>query len=105
MPSNREPGTKVIPYSSPDTAKPGWRATMKRAGIKTPSYHACRAGVATAMMQARIDPTTDAKHVFTTYGHAMSDETLADRITGTPETQWVAGFAGQSDKKIVISNG
>ncbi|WP_287339829.1 site-specific integrase [Mesorhizobium sp.] len=92
IPSNREPGAKVFQYSSRDTAKPLWRAAIKRAGLKPLAYHACRHGFATAMLHAGIDPITvaklggwkDAKHVFTTYGHAMSDETLADRIIDTP---------------------
>lgn len=95
IPSNREPGAKVFQYSSRDTAKPLWRAAVKRAGIKALSFHACRHGFATAMLRAGVDPITvaklggwkDAKHVFTTYGHAMSDETLADRIIDTPATQ------------------
>jgi len=95
IPSNRETSAKVFQYSSRDTAKPLWRAAIKRAKIKPLSYHACRHGFATAMLHAGVDPITvaklggwkDAKHVFTTYGHAMSDETLADRISGTPMTR------------------
>lgn len=108
IPSNREPGAKVFQYSSRDTAKPLWRAAIKRAGIKRLSYHACRHGFATAMLHAGIDPITvaklggwkDAKHVFTTYGHAMDDETLADRIIGTPETQSPMQEAGNKVKSI-----
>lgn len=93
----REPDTKVFGYSSRDTAKPIWRAAIKRAGIKRLSYHACRHGFATAMLHAGIDPITvaklggwkDAKHVFSTYGHAMDDDTLADRIIAVPVTQIV----------------
>ena len=95
IPSNREASAKVFQYSSRDTAKPLWRAAIKRAKIKALTYHACRHGFATSMLHAGVDPITvaklggwkDAKHVFTTYGHAMSDETLADRITGTLQTQ------------------
>lgn len=93
--SNREPDEKVFRYSSRDTAKPQWRAAIKRAKIKPLSYHSCRHGFATAMLHAGVDPITvaklggwkDAKHVFATYGHAMSDDTLADRIIGTNLTQ------------------
>lgn len=107
IPSNREPGAKVFQYSSRDTAKPLWRAAVRRAGIKPLPYHACRHGFATAMLHAGIDPITvaklggwkDAKHVFTTYGHAMSDETLADRITDTPETQMQTFFVDKAEKK------
>ncbi len=95
IPSNRELEAKVFQYSSRDTAKPLWRAAIKRAKIKSLAFHACRHGFATAMLRAGVDPITvaklggwkDAKHVFTTYGHAMSDETLADRIIDPPATQ------------------
>lgn len=109
IPSNREPDAPVFGYSSRSTAKPVWRAACKRAKIKPLSYHSCRHGFATAMLHAGIDPITvaklggwkDPKHVFATYGHAMDDETLADRISGTPETQG----AGAQSKISVISKG
>lgn len=105
IPSNRQPEAKVFQYSSRDTAKPLWRAACKRAGVKQLSYHACRHGFATAMLHSGVDPITvaklggwkDAKHVFVTYGHAMADDTLADRITGTPVTQNVT--QGEKDDK------
>lgn len=95
IPSNREPSAKVFQYSSRDTAKPIWFAVIRRAKIKRLTYHSCRHGFATAMLHAGIDPITtaklggwkDAKHVFATYGHAMEDDTLADRISGTPVAQ------------------
>lgn len=107
IPSNRQPEGTVFQYSSRDTAKPLWRAAIKRAGIKSLTFHACRHGFATAMLRAGIDPITvaklggwkDPKHVFTTYGHAMSDETLADRIIGTPATQ----DAGEYEECGVVS--
>lgn len=82
---------KVFRYSSRNTAKPVWRNTIARAGIAELSFHACRHGFATAALHAGIDPVTVAKrggwkspqHVFATYGHAMDDETVTDRITQT----------------------
>lgn len=79
---------KVFRYSSKETAKFPWRAAIKRAGIKPLTFHSCRHGFATAMLQAGVDVVTVAKlggwkspaHVFQTYGHAAEDDTLADRI-------------------------
>ncbi len=89
--SNREPNSKVFKYSSLSSARSPWREAVKRAGIKPLTYHACRHGFATAMLHKGVDPITVAKlggwksaqHVFATYGHAMADETLADRIVET----------------------
>lgn len=85
----------VFKYSTRDTAKPSWRKVIRRAKIKYLSFHACRHGFATAMLQSGVDPVTTAKrggwksaaHVFATYGHAMDDETVTDRIIGTKSTQ------------------
>jgi len=97
IPSNRDPSEKVFGYSSRDTAKPVWRAAIKRAKLKHLSFHACRHGFATAMLHVGIDPITvaklggwkDAKHVFSTYGHAMEDDTLTDRIGTRIDTEIV----------------
>lgn len=86
---------KVFKYSSRDTAKPQWRKAIQRAGIERLSYHCCRHGFATAMLQAGVDPVTVAKrggwksvqHVFQTYGHALDDLTVTDLIADTPMTQ------------------
>lgn len=93
--SNREPEAQVFGFHTRYTCKTQWAAAVKRASIKFLTYHACRHGFATALLHAGVDPLTvaklggwkDAKHVFTTYGHAMDDDTLADRISDTPRTQ------------------
>lgn len=93
--SNREPETKVFKYSSRHTVKPQWEAAIKRAKLERLTYHCCRHGFATALLHRGIDPITVAKlggwksaeHVFRTYGHARDDDTLANLITGTPETR------------------
>lgn len=116
IPSNREPGAKVFGYSSRDTAKPIWRAVIARAGIAPLTFHSCRHGFATAMLHNGVDPITvaklggwkDAKHVFSTYGHAMSDDTLADLIGTNPDTMPDVKrplFARQTAKKAIVSNG
>lgn len=86
---------KVFKYSTRDTAKPQWNKAIKRAGIEYLTYHSCRHGFATSLLHKKIDPITvsklggwkSAQHVFDTYGHAMDDDTLANLITDTPETQ------------------
>lgn len=82
---------KVFKYSTRDTAKPQWNKVIKRAGIEYLTYHSCRHGFATALLHKKIDPITVAKlggwkssqHVFATYGHAMTDDTLANLIADT----------------------
>jgi len=82
---------KVFKYSTRDTAKPQWNKVIKRAKIEYLTYHSCRHGFATALLHKKIDPITVAKlggwkssqHVFATYGHAMTDDTLANLITDT----------------------
>ena len=95
IPSNRGPEERVFRFASRSTCKTQWAATCKRAKIAFLGYHACRHGFATALLHNGVDPITvaklggwkDAKHVFTTYGHAMDDDTLANRIIGTPAAQ------------------
>lgn len=81
---------KVFKYSTRSTAKVQWNVVIGRADIEKLSFHCCRHGFATAMLQAGIDPVTVAKrggwkspqHVFQTYGHALEDLTVTDRIAG-----------------------
>ena len=97
--SNRDPDSKVFKYSTRDTAKPQWNKAIKRAKIEYLTYHSCRHGFATALLHKKVDPITvsklggwkSAQHVFATYGHAMEDDTLANLITDTPETQSDSG--------------
>lgn len=91
----REPDAKVFRYSSYQTAKWPWRDAIARARIEPLTFHACRHGFATAMLQAGVDPVTVAKLggwsspalVFSTYGHAAEDDRAADRIIGAELAQ------------------
>lgn len=102
IPCNRNPKEKVFGYSTYHTAKWPWRAAIARAGIEDLTFHCCRHGFATAMLHAGVDVITvtklggwkDAKHVFSTYGHAMQDDTLADRI----------GTRIDTAAKVVVAN-
>ena len=108
IPGDRKPGSRVFGYSTLHTAKWPWRAAIRRAGIANLTFHSCRHGFATAMLHSGVDVITvaklggwkDAKHVFSTYGHAMQDETLADRIGTKIDTK-----PRQEAKKVVGSSG
>lgn len=88
IPGERDPGARVFRYVRRDTATDPWENACKRAGIKPLTFHSCRHGFATALLHSGVDPITVAKlggwkspqHVLSTYGHAMQDDTLADRI-------------------------
>ena len=107
---NRNPDEKVFKYSTRNTVQPQWAKACRRAGIKHLKPHACRHGFATAMLQAGIDPVTVAKlggwkdtaQLFKTYGHAMTDETVTNRIFGTNLTQPVAEELLTTDKIKMI---
>jgi integrase len=95
MPSNREPEAQVFPYAAYDSVRKPWDAAVARAGIKKVTPHGCRHGFATVLMHAGIDPVTVAKRggwkspaqLFSTYGHAMDDETVTNVLTGTPKAR------------------
>lgn len=84
-----------------------WRNACKRAGVEVLSPHCCRHGFATAMLQAGYDPVTVAerggwktpRHVFETYGHAIKDLTITDRLTGTPAAQFDDGVQEVPEKR------
>lgn len=91
----REPGKPVFLYTNRTSSIKPWYAAIEAAGIEPLSFHSCRHGLATALLQAGVDPITTAmlggwktpRHVFETYGHASDDTTLTDKISGTKSTQ------------------
>lgn len=98
IPSNREPDVALFPYAAYDSVRKPWDAAVKRAGIKLVTPHGCRHGFATGLLHAGVDPITVAKRggwkspaqLFATYGHAMDDETVANRLFGTPQANGVS---------------
>lgn len=95
IPSNREDDVALFPYAAYDSVRKPWDAVIARAGITQVTPHGCRHGFATGLLHAGVDPITVAKRggwkspaqLFATYGHAMDDETVANRLFGKPLTQ------------------
>lgn len=95
IPSNREADVALFPYAAYDSVRKPWDAVVARAGIKQVTPHGCRHGFATGLLHAGVDPITVAKRggwkspaqLFATYGHAMDDETVANRLFGKPVAQ------------------
>lgn len=106
-PYNSKPvNDRVFGYMSRHSAEPVWASVVKRADLPPLSFHACRHGFATAMLRAGVDPVTVAKlggwkspaQLFATYGHAMDDPTLVERIIGTPSAQTQPPIKNRSSK-------
>ncbi len=93
IPGNRS--GPVFGFRSRGNARTQWDGACRRAGIKRLSYHACRHGFATGLLDQGISPITVAKrggwksaqHVFATYGHDVADESVTDVLTDAPITQ------------------
>lgn len=70
-----------------------WLKAVERAGLPPRSFHACRHGFATTLLQRGVDVATVAKRggwkstrlVFETYGHASEDASVVDRLFLTQE--------------------
>lgn len=85
----------VFGFRSRGNCRTQWNGACHRAGIRRLSYHACRHGFATGLLDQGVSPITVAKrggwkspqHVFATYGHDVATENVTDLLTGTPETQ------------------
>lgn len=85
----------VFSFKSRGNCKTQWAGAIRRAGIAALSYHSCRHGFATGLLDNGVNPITvakrggwkDARHVFETYGHDIAADDVTDVLTGTPETQ------------------
>lgn len=95
IPSNRNPDDLVFGYGDRNNCAKVWANVIKRAGIERLTFHSCRHGFATTMLHRGVDVVTVAKmggwknvqQVIKTYGHAMTDPTITNRIFDTQETQ------------------
>jgi integrase len=78
----------VFVYQHPDDITRAWEGAIKRAGIKRLTPHSCRHGFATGLLRKGVDVVTVARlggwktpgQVLKTYGHAINDITLTDRL-------------------------
>lgn len=92
---NRNPNEWVFPYAARDSVYQVWNNVIERAGIKRLTPHSCRHGFATTLLHAGVDVKTIAKlggwkdetQVLKTYGHALDDTTLTNKIFDKPLTQ------------------
>jgi integrase len=81
----------VFGFKSRGNCRTQWAGAIRRAGIRYLSYHACRHGFATGLLDQGVSPITVAKrggwksaqHVFATYGHDVAEENVTDILTGT----------------------
>jgi integrase len=86
---------QVFGFKSRGNCRTQWNGAIRRARIKHLSYHACRHGFATRLLDQGVNPITVAKrggwksarHVFETYGHDVAEESVTDLLTGTKETR------------------
>jgi integrase len=86
---------KPFAFAGHSAALGAWDRAVEAAGIEPLTFHSCRHGFATALLQRGVDVVTIAKlggwkspaHVFQTYGHAQDDATLTDRIFDTDLTR------------------
>ena len=85
----------VFQFKSRGNCRTQWAGAIARAGIKKLSYHSCRHGFATGLLNKGVSPVTVAKrggwkspqHVFETYGHDIADRDVTDILTGAKSTQ------------------
>jgi integrase len=95
-----EAGRPLFWYRSLNVVTWPWNQAIKRAGIERLTPHCCRHGCVTQLLRRKIDPVTvgwlvdmTAEMVIETYGHAMKDATLTDRIIDTPLTRAISEVA------------
>lgn len=80
----------LFEFKSRGNCKTQWNGAIRRAGIKPLSYHSCRHGFATGLLNKGVSPATVAKrggwkssqHVFVTYAHDIAEHDVTDLLTG-----------------------
>jgi integrase len=85
---DKEPWQKVFGYKSRHSVMRAWDTAVRSAGITRITPHGCRHGFATGLLREGVDPITVAhlghwkspRHVYETYGHALKDRSLTERL-------------------------
>lgn len=88
------PGRPLFFYRHYNDMSWPWLQAIKRAGIKRLTPHCCRHGCVTQLLRRRVDVVTigwlvdmSPEMVLKTYGHALQDPTLTDRLLDTDLTR------------------
>jgi integrase len=83
------------PFNQPvSTLRRAWERAIAASGVAHLTFHCCRHGFATSLLQDGMDVVTVAKlggwesphQVLSTYAHAIQDATLTNRLFDTPLT-------------------
>lgn len=89
-----EPGRPLFWYESLKVVRKPWDQAIKRAAIERLTPHCCRHGCVTQLLRRGLDVVTvgwlvdmTPAMVLETYGHALKDATLTERIIDTPLTR------------------
>lgn len=88
------PGRGLFFWRYLSNVRPHWNEAIKQAGIKRLTPHCCRHGAVTQLLRRGLDPVTigwlvdmSPEMVMKTYGHALKDATLTDRLVDTELTR------------------
>lgn len=90
----REEGRPLFWYKKLNVLRWPWDTAVERAKIQRLTPHCCRHGCATELLRAGVDVVTvgwlidmTAEMVLETYGHALKDATLTNRLIDTQLTR------------------
>jgi|SRR5579859_3224808 len=95
-----EPGRPLFWYHSYNVMKYPWDQAVKRAKLQRLTPHCCRHGCATELLRRGVDVVTvgwlidmTPEMVLETYGHALKDSTLTNRLIDTDLTRALSEVA------------
>lgn len=101
------PGCPLFVYRHYDNAMGAWFDAIECAGIQRLTPHCCRHGFATTLLRNGVDVMTvawlggwkTAEQVLKTYGHAIKDRTLTDRLIDVKLTRELTHNSLTDDEK------